>query len=92
MDQRDRIAASALPSIEDAMQSPQLTANNIAVPPLDPSVGVPLIINHPVKVKGVEQVGPMRAPGPGEHTADVLRELGFDDDKILLLRELGIVQ
>lgn len=88
----NRITASALPSIEDAMQSPQLTINEIAVPPHDPSVNVPLIINHPVKVKGVEQVGPKRAPGPGEHTVEVLRELGFDDDKIMLLRELGIVQ
>lgn len=88
----NRIAVSRLPSVEEAMQSEQLTINKIAVAPEDPDVGVPLIINHPVKVEGVDQVGPKRAPFPGEHTVDILRELGLDDDKILLLRELGIVQ
>ncbi len=88
----NKISVSRLPTIEEAMASEQLTINEIAVKPLDGDVNIPLIINHPVKVDGVAQVGPKRAPGPGEHTAEVLRELGFDDDKILLLRELGVVQ
>ncbi len=88
----NRIAVDRIPSIEEAMANEQLAINGIVVKPTDPEVDVPWILNHPVKVAGIDQVGPKRAPDPGEHSAEVLRELGFDDDKILLLRELGVIE
>jgi len=39
----------------------------------------------PAVVKGT-------APRPGEHTDQVLREVGFDDDGIARLREAGVVR
>ena len=40
----------------------QVLENRMAVVPDDPEVDVPLVLNHPVKVTSVPQVGPKRAP------------------------------
>ena len=50
-----------------------------------------MILNHPVKVQGVAQVGPKRAPDLGEHTDEILGELGFSASAIESLRDKGAI-
>lgn len=69
---------------------PHLTQNHMAAPPID-NVGIDYIINDPVNVEGVARVGATKAPDIGEHTNEVLTELGFDDNAIDSLRDKGIV-
>lgn len=77
--------------MEDVPGDPQVLANNMAVPPADPSIPVPLVINHPLNIEGMPRVGPKRAPDLGEHTDDVLREMGYGDEAIAAFRERGVV-
>jgi crotonobetainyl-CoA:carnitine CoA-transferase CaiB-like acyl-CoA transferase len=69
----------------------QLAANGIVAPPADPAVGAPLIINHPVNVTGVPRVGATPAPDLGQHTDEVLSELGFSAAEAADLHRRGIV-
>ena len=43
----------------------------------------------PLKVEGLEFPQPTRAPEPGQHTDQVLSELGYDAAKIAKLRAAG---
>jgi formyl-CoA transferase len=61
----------------------------MAVPPTDPTVPAPLIVNHPLNIDGLARVGPTRAPEVGEHTAQVLGELGYSAKEVADLRARG---
>ena len=42
----------------------------------------PLVINHPVQVSGVEHAPIQLAPGLGQHSREILSELGYDNHAI----------
>ena len=85
------VSASRVTLLEETLQDEQITANDIAVKPQDPDIDVPMILNHPVKVQGVAQVGPKRAPDLGEHTDEILGELGYSASDIEALRDKGAI-
>jgi len=88
---REGINATRMSVIEELMEDEQVTINEFVVPPNDPEVNMPYVINHPVKVDSVEQVGPKRAPEVGEHTEEILGELGFGAEQVESLRNRGVV-
>ena len=49
------------------------------------------MINHPIKVSSVAQVGPKRAPGLGEHGSEILRELGYEEHQIESMKGKGVI-
>ena len=57
------------------------SANAMAVPPSDSSIDVPLLINHPINVEHLK-AGPVRAPALGEHSKQILSELGVVEVEI----------
>ena len=67
------------------------TVNDMVVQPADDEMDVPWIINHPVKVDNVAQVGPKRAPDLGEHSEEILHELGYAQKEIQRLRDDGVI-
>ena len=77
--------------VEETPEDPQILINEMAVAPDDPEHPVPLVINHPVKVTSVPQVGPKRAPTIGEHNDEILAELGYDAATIGELRKKGVI-
>ena len=63
----------------------------MAVAPSAPDLKIPYLVNHPLKVSVAPQVEAVRAPDPGEHTDEVLLELGYSKGEIAALRETGAV-
>ena len=77
--------------VEEAPDDEQILVNGMAIAPEDEGIGVPLLVNHPIKATSVPPVGPKRAPDLGEHSAEILAELGYDDAEITAMREDGII-
>jgi crotonobetainyl-CoA:carnitine CoA-transferase CaiB-like acyl-CoA transferase len=76
---------------EEIVKDPQLLANNIIVPIADGSATPRYTVNSPVTIKEAPKVAPRVAPGLGEHTDQVLRDLGFDPAQIDGLRASGAI-
>jgi crotonobetainyl-CoA:carnitine CoA-transferase CaiB-like acyl-CoA transferase len=77
--------------IEELAADPQVLENNMAAPPEDKNIDVPMIINHPINVEHLPKVGPVRAPAQGEHSRQILGELGMTDIEIETLLSDGAV-
>lgn len=76
---------------QEVITDPQLEANDIVVP-LEGAGGVMTsTVNSPINIHGVAKTGAQRAPGLGEHTEDILGELGFDRAAIDSLRAGGAI-
>lgn len=76
--------------IDDLPNDPQLLANELIREP-DDEIGADYVIDHPINVDAIGSVGVKRAPEVGEHTTEVLNELGYDAEAIEKLRERGVV-
>ena len=93
----DDFAAADLPVnriglVEEAGADAQALANGMAVPAADAGFEMPLVVNHPVNVEGCERATPLAAPGLGEHSAEILAELGYDAGQIAEFFESGVVE
>ena len=76
---------------EEIVQDPQLLANDIVVPIDDGATPRRLTVNSPVTILQAPKVPPGPAPDLGQHTNEVLRELGFALDQIDGLRAVGAI-
>jgi crotonobetainyl-CoA:carnitine CoA-transferase CaiB-like acyl-CoA transferase len=76
---------------EEVINDPQLAANDIVVPLEGAGGKLTSTISSPIQLHGVAKVPARRAPNLGEHTEQILRDLGFDADGIEDLRASGTV-
>lgn len=77
--------------VEDALDDVQVAENSIAVePPLESGIDLPMLLNHPLQISTVAHAPMHRAPELGEHSEEVLRELGYSTDAIAAMREAGV--
>lgn len=77
--------------VEETVDDAQVLQNGMAVRPQADDIDVPLVLNHPIKITSVPQVGPRRAPDLGEHSEEILKELGFGDEAISGLKQRGVI-
>src|SRR5215831_1929959 len=77
---------------QEVMNDLQLTANNIVIPLEGAGGKLTSTINSPIQVHGVAKMPARRAPHLGEHTEDILGELGFSAKDIEGLRTGGAVR
>lgn len=84
------VPVSLLGTINDLPTDPQLLANDILIEP-DSETAADYLINHPVNVDASSRATVKHAPDTGEHTNEILTELGYDDQAILGLRNENVV-
>lgn len=78
-------------AVEDIPNDQQLRDGGALTPINDPRAGSAWIVDSPIQVAGLEKQTPTLAPEVGEHTDEILRSAGYGDDKIVELREQGVV-
>ena len=76
---------------EEIIHDPQLTANRIIVPIEDGSANPKYTVDSPLTIKGSPKVAPRLAPGHGQHTVEVLLEIGFDNVAVEALKKSGAI-
>jgi crotonobetainyl-CoA:carnitine CoA-transferase CaiB-like acyl-CoA transferase len=86
-----RLPYSVVQIPEEIVNDPQLLANRILVPIADGSANPKLTVDSPFTLKEQPKVAPGVAPGLGEHTDQILQELGFGASEIDGLRAGGAV-
>jgi formyl-CoA transferase len=82
------IVFDVVASAQEIPNDGQLAANEILVPFEGENV---LTITSPLFVAGQEKVKPRRPPNVGEHSDDILREVGYGLEAIRRLRDEGAV-
>src|SRR5215471_9967165 len=76
---------------QEVIEDPQLAANEIVVPLEGAGGKLTTTISSPIQVHGIAKAPARRAPNLGEHTDEILNELGFDAKEIEGLRASGAV-
>jgi len=77
--------------LEDAETDRQLLANGI-LPELHLPDGTTMrTVDSPLTLAGAVKTAPKPAPAPGQHSDEILRELGYDDNAIRTMRASGAV-
>ena len=84
------VPVSLLATVDDLPSDPQLFANSILREP-DETIGADYVINHPVNVEASGRAPVKRAPNVGEHSTQILAELGYDLKAIEGFREDGVI-
>ena len=77
--------------VEETPTDSQILLNRMVSKPKDPGIEIPLVVNHPVQVSGVNHVKMKLAPELGEHSREVLNELGYETSIIDEFMADGVV-
>jgi len=80
------VPCSAVRSVTEALQDPQLSAREMIVPLEHVSAGGIRVLGSPLKLSGTPASVRTPPPALGQHTDAVLREIGMSDSDIASLR------
>ena len=86
-----RVIFGVVQVAHEIINDPQLDANGIVVPLESPDSAPARTVSNPIQIVGADKVKPSAAPKLGEHGAQILKELGFDDAEIHHLSDVGAV-
>ena len=77
--------------VEETATDQQVLANGMSVRPEGDETQLPRILTHPVNATNVPPVTAKRAPRLGEHSKEILTELGYDAEAIRGMAESGVI-
>ncbi len=83
------VGVSILKDMTEVYADPQVVANHMIVEYEQPGIGALTLVNVPFKLSGSAEEERLRRPVPykGEHTLEVLKELGYPDHEIDTFRK-----
>lgn len=90
LDRADILCAPVL-TLDEALQQPQVQANGILVSFAHPVHGQVRTTGNPLHFSGVERISLRAAPTLGQHTEEVLLELGIAPQRIAELRKAAVI-
>lgn len=86
------ICFSPVLSLREALDHPNARARRMVVEVDSPLGGKDRQPGFPIKAAGEDEPTPRRAPRLGEHDDEVLKGLGYADDRIAVLRSKGVIR
>jgi crotonobetainyl-CoA:carnitine CoA-transferase CaiB-like acyl-CoA transferase len=78
-------------TLPEVVEDPQVLAREMLVETDLGRLGKQKVLNHPAKMEGVSRVTSAHVPQKGEHTAEVLKSLGYTAAQIARLRKGGVI-
>lgn len=76
---------------DQILDHPQIAARNMVVPMEHPSAGSVRVLGNPINMSRTPPQTDRPSPRLGEHTDEVLRELGYRDEEISALRAAAAI-
>ena len=89
--ERGQIAAGPIYEFDEVFDDPQVVHLGLVADFEQPGLGPTRVLNFPARASATPASIRRPAPRLGEHTADVLRELGIADDEIERLASRGVI-
>lgn len=89
--EENRFTFGDVRKIDDIPTDRQMLEGRVLRPIDDPAAGAEYVVDTPIWVEDSEKAAPVMPPELGEHTEDVLRAIGYDDDGLTELRAAGAI-
>ena len=89
--EKNGIPCGPIFSVAEVLEHPQIRAREMVVERPHPKLKSVKMTGVPVKLSGTPGEAGEAPPLLGQHTEDVLRDLGYSSDRIASLRQKGVV-
>ena len=84
------VPAALVGQIDELPMDPQVIANEMTLQPTS-EVGMPAVIKHPVNVEGLSTRAAGPAPDLGQHSEEILQEIGYSAEEIARIKDQGVI-
>ncbi len=85
------VLCARINTFKDAMRDPQIEANNMIVSMEHERAGELKMLGNPIRMHGTPPELKITPPDLGEHSTEIVRELGYSDEEIERFLDSGVI-